>query len=149
LAEREKETANSKDDTIEDMQHLLNDARINDDPREYQRTLFEIAKSRNTIVILGTGFGKTLVALLLIRHHGAAFREGKQTLFLVPSVALAIQQSVTLRANLPNYSIQTACYETASTSIAREELAKANVVVATHGAVSKCVGSRLSLLQYP
>lgn len=37
-------------------------------PREYQIELFERAKERNTIVVLDTGSGKTLIAILLLRH---------------------------------------------------------------------------------
>ncbi|MBE3043364.1 DEAD/DEAH box helicase family protein, partial [Candidatus Bathyarchaeota archaeon] len=37
-------------------------------PREYQIELFERAKERNTIVVLATGSGKTLIAILLLRH---------------------------------------------------------------------------------
>jgi len=38
------------------------------DPREYQIELFERAKSQNTIAVLDTGSGKTLIAVLLLRH---------------------------------------------------------------------------------
>jgi len=57
----------------------------------------------------------------------------KQTLFLVPSIALAIQHTATLRANLP-YVVATACNQLARSTRAREELLKANIIVATHGA---------------
>jgi superfamily II DNA or RNA helicase len=134
--ERDRRNANKgKDDQHELLQQTIQDATIQGDPREYQRILFEVAKSKNTIVNLGTGYGKTLIGLLCIRHFSCAFRDGKQTLFLVPSVALAIQQSTTLRANVPDYSIHTACYASSNSEGARQALAKSNVIVATHGAV--------------
>eukprot|EP00536_Pseudo-nitzschia_multiseries_P005215 jgi/Psemu1/11980/gm1.11980_g len=150
----------------------LRDALVNGDPREYQRTIFEVARKRNTIVNLGTGAGKTLIALLLIRDvwcasssrskektpnpksvnetkiasNGASETipkpdgepnetQKKYTLFLVPSVALAIQQSLTLRANLPHLKVETACYASSSSKRARTSLGSCDVIVATHGAI--------------
>jgi superfamily II DNA or RNA helicase len=120
----------------ERLRKVMQDATIKGDPRAYQRVLFEIAKSANTIINLGTGFGKTLIGIMCIRHFSSSFDEGKQTLFLVPSVALAIQQSITLRANLPKYDVRTACYTSTNSDSARESLSKCHVIVATHGAVS-------------
>ena len=131
-----EETGNISLEEQQWMEQIVEDATIRGDPREYQQALFEVAKSRNTIINLGTGYGKTMIALLCIRHFSPSFQEGKQTLFLVPSVALAVQQSTTLKANLPAYSIQTACYANANSEASREALAKCNVIVATHGAVS-------------
>jgi ERCC4-related helicase len=123
----------------------LQDAIVGGDPRPYQTALLERAMERNSIVHLGTGAGKTLIALLLVQHYAADFRnEGqhqhqKQTLFLVPSVALALQQSTTLAANLP-YSVGVACYSTTMTAgatsgvQARQKLKEVNILVATHGA---------------
>lgn len=36
-------------------------------PREYQTQIFEVAKQQNTIAVLDTGSGKTLIAVLLLR----------------------------------------------------------------------------------
>jgi ERCC4-related helicase/dsRNA-specific ribonuclease len=113
----------------------LEDSTVCGSPRDYQSALLEIAKTRNTIIHLGTGKGKTLIALLCIRHFAAPpsdVDQPKQTLFLVPSVALAVQQSAALRANLP-YSVAMACWNVAHQS--RLLLRRANVLVATHGAI--------------
>lgn len=113
----------------------LEDTTVRGSPRDYQTALLEIAKTRNTIIHLGTGKGKTLIALLCIRHFAAPPGDvdlPKQTLFLVPSVALAVQQSTTLRANLP-YSVAMACWNVAHQS--RLLLRRANILVATHGAM--------------
>jgi len=37
-------------------------------PREYQTELFERAKVQNTIAVLDTGSGKTLIAVLLLQY---------------------------------------------------------------------------------
>lgn len=37
-------------------------------PRDYQLELFERAKKENTIAVLDTGSGKTMIAVLLLRH---------------------------------------------------------------------------------
>lgn len=95
--------------------------------------LVELAKKQNTIVNLGTGQGKTLIALLLIKHFAKAYQEGKQTLFIVPSIALAGQHTTTLLANLP-YTVATACHSSTRSTSNKESLAKANILVATHGA---------------
>lgn len=117
------------------MEQAIQDAKIMGAPRQYQQRLFEIACKQNTIIHLGTGAGKTLIALMLIRHFASDFQKGKQTLFAVPSVALAIQQSTVLRSNLP-FSVQVACYSTSTTEKARKSLQECNILVATHGAVS-------------
>lgn len=128
----------------EKREKALQDAIVGGDPRPYQTALLERAMERNSIVHLGTGAGKTLIALLLVQHYAADFapqkdQNQKQTLFLVPSVALAVQQSTTLAANLP-YSVGVACYSTTMTAgatagvQARRKLKEVNILVATHGA---------------
>lgn len=92
-----------------------NDGKITGDARPYQVAMVERAKRQNTIVQLNTGLGKTLIAIMTIRHFSQEYRglnlngHSKQTWFLVPSVALAVQQTQTLRVNLP-YKVATACH---------------------------------------
>lgn len=90
-------------------------AKINADPRPYQMAMFERVKTANTIVQLHTGMGKTLISIMTMRHfekdYAVCNSNGhfKQTWFLVPSVALAVQQSRTLSVNLP-HQVATACH---------------------------------------
>ena len=60
--------------------------------RSYQSRIVAVAEKHNTIAVLPTGAGKTLVAAELIRR-----REGK-ALFLVPTVLLVSQQAGQLRS---------------------------------------------------
>ncbi|RHZ64704.1 putative RNA helicase/RNAse III [Aspergillus thermomutatus] len=77
------------------------------DPREYQIELFERAKAQNTIAVLDTGSGKTLIAVLLLRHtiqneldDRANGKPHRVSFFLVDSVTLAYQQAAVLRNNI-------------------------------------------------
>ncbi|RFU77078.1 endoribonuclease dicer [Trichoderma arundinaceum] len=76
-------------------------------PREYQIELFERARDENTIVVLDTGSGKTLIAALLLRHvlqvelqNRAIGHEPQTAFFLVEKVALCFQQHAVLTSNL-------------------------------------------------
>ncbi|KAI0401011.1 hypothetical protein F4802DRAFT_619182 [Xylaria palmicola] len=76
-------------------------------PREYQTELFERAKEKNIIAVLDTGAGKTLIAVLLLRHvveqeleDRQAGQEHSLAFFLVDKVALVHQQYRVLEANL-------------------------------------------------
>lgn len=56
----------------------------------------------NIIVYLPTGSGKTFIAALVIKEHAHEVTKplssgGKRTVFLVPTVVLAIQQAAYLR----------------------------------------------------
>ncbi|KAL4784926.1 hypothetical protein BJX76DRAFT_367226 [Aspergillus varians] len=77
------------------------------DPREYQIELFERAKVENTIAVLATGAGKTLIAVLLLKHtiekelnNRANGEPHRISFFLVDSVTLSYQQAGVLRNNL-------------------------------------------------
>lgn len=126
------ELKKKKDD--ERLQQALAESKIVGNPREYQYALFEIAKKKNIVVNLGTGCGKTLIAVLLINYFSPSFEDHKQVLFMVPSVALAVQHTSTLRANLP-FSVETACCNTNFSEKSRRKLATCNIIVATHGAI--------------
>lgn len=76
-------------------------------PREYQVELFDRAKVKNIIAVLDTGSGKTLIAVLLLRHvfsqeleDRALGKPKRISFFLVDSVTLVFQQHAVLKANL-------------------------------------------------
>ena len=84
-------------------------------PRVYQLELLALAVEQNVVAYLDTGSGKTLVSVLLLKHHlaqrraEAAAAEGRGApapphrvaAFLAPKVALVLQQADVLRAHLP------------------------------------------------
>jgi superfamily II DNA or RNA helicase len=75
-----------------------------------------------------------MIALLLIQKMADAFEQGKQTVFLVPSVALAIQQEAVLKAHLPEYTIGSVHGAAVYSEAKLANIKTCNIVVATHGA---------------
>lgn len=60
--------------------------------REYQRTIAKSALAANTLVVLPTGLGKTIVAMLVAAERLAAFPQGK-ILVLAPTRPLVLQHA--------------------------------------------------------
>ncbi len=59
-------------------------------PRLYQQTIFNTAASKNTLVVLPTGLGKTAIAMLLAVHRLKQFPNSK-IVFLAPTKPLCQQ----------------------------------------------------------
>ncbi len=59
-------------------------------PREYQQKIFETASKGNTLVVLPTGLGKTLIALMLAQDRLKKF-PGSKIVFLAPTRPLVEQ----------------------------------------------------------
>lgn len=90
---------------------LINDA------REYQIELFEKAKKQNTIAVLDTGSGKTLIAVLLLKHiidveleDRGMGKKPRISFFLVDCVTLVFQQFAVLESNL-GHKVERFCGE--------------------------------------
>jgi ERCC4-related helicase len=69
-------------------------------PRLYQQKIFETCKEKNCLVVLPTGLGKTLIALMLTIDRMKTF-PGKKVLFLAPTKPLAEQHLNYFKKNLP------------------------------------------------
>src|SRR3989339_1416852 len=69
-------------------------------PRDYQQAIFNTAKDNNTLVVLPTGLGKTLIALMLAIERKQKFPTSK-ILFLAPTKPLVEQHFETFKKQLP------------------------------------------------
>lgn len=69
-------------------------------PRQYQQEIFETCKEKNCLVVLPTGIGKTLIALMLSIYTQKKYPATK-TLFLAPTRPLAEQHLEYFQKHLP------------------------------------------------
>lgn len=72
----------------------------NIEPREYQKEIFQTCSEKNCLVVLPTGLGKTLIALMLTIDRMKKF-PGEKVLFLAPTRPLAEQHLKYYKKNLP------------------------------------------------
>jgi len=70
------------------------------EPREYQKEIFKTCIEKNCLIVLPTGLGKTLIALMLTIERMKAF-PGEKVLFLAPTKPLAEQHLKYFKKNLP------------------------------------------------
>ncbi len=73
---------------------------INLKPREYQQKIFEIAREKNTLAVLPTGTGKTLIALMLAVERKKKYPLSK-VLILAPTKPLVEQHFNSFKKILP------------------------------------------------
>ena len=69
-------------------------------PRQYQQKIFETCVKKNCLVVLPTGLGKTLVALMLTIERMQRF-PGEKVVFLAPTKPLAEQHLEFFAKHLP------------------------------------------------
>ncbi len=69
-------------------------------PREYQQKIFETCVKKNCLVVLPTGLGKTLIALMLTIKRMREF-PGEKVVFLAPTKPLAEQHLTSFKGHLP------------------------------------------------
>ena len=68
-------------------------------PRLYQETIFSKATTKNTLVVLPTGLGKTALAMMMAKHRLELYPESK-ILILAPTKPLVQQHLDTFRKHL-------------------------------------------------
>ncbi|BAB60659.1 translation initiation factor eIF4A [Thermoplasma volcanium GSS1] len=66
---------------------------VNIEPREYQINVYKNSIDKNTLIVMPTGLGKTLIAAMLIEKF---FKENKKSIFLAPTKPLVLQHMATL-----------------------------------------------------
>ena len=66
-------------------------------PREYQQNIFETCVKKNCLVVLPTGLGKTLIAIMLTIERMKQF-PGEKVVLLAPTKPLAEQHKNTFQA---------------------------------------------------
>src|SRR3989344_3599470 len=69
-------------------------------PREYQQKIFEKCINKNCLIVLPTGLGKTLIALMLSIERMKRF-PGEKVLFLAPTKPLVEQHLDYFKKHLP------------------------------------------------
>ena len=69
-------------------------------PREYQQKIFETCINKNCLVVLPTGLGKTLIALMLSIERMKKY-PGEKVVFLAPTKPLAEQHMTYFTKHLP------------------------------------------------
>ena len=72
----------------------------NINPRTYQQKILETCIKKNCLIVLPTGLGKTLIALMLSIERMKQF-PGKKVLFLAPTKPLAEQHLTYFKKHLP------------------------------------------------
>ncbi len=70
------------------------------EPRAYQQAIFETCLKKNCLVVLPTGIGKTLIALMLTIQR-MQDHPGERVVFLAPTKPLAEQHMNTFEKHLP------------------------------------------------
>lgn len=99
--------------------------------REYQRNIVSKALKGNTLVVLPTGLGKTVIAAILAAERLLQYAQGK-VVVLAPTKPLVIQHAETFKKilKLPGDSVKTCSGETMPEE--REEIwQRAKVIIAT------------------
>ncbi|HKZ33867.1 MAG TPA: DEAD/DEAH box helicase [Candidatus Nanoarchaeia archaeon] len=109
-------------------------------PREYQQKIFESCVRKNCLVVLPTGLGKTLIALMLAVERMKKF-PGEKVVFLAPTKPLAEQHLSYFTGNLPELFGSLELFTGAVDSKKRQEIWEtADIVFST----PQCVANDIS-----
>jgi len=117
---------------------------LNIQPRDYQKAIFETAKNSNTLVVLPTGLGKTLISLLLAVERKYKFPQSK-ILFLAPTKPLIEQHYEYFTDNLPELFADLQLFTGAISAKQRQKIwQSAEIIFST----PQCVANDLNSFLY-
>ncbi len=116
-------------------------------PRKYQQDIYESCKEKNCLVVLPTGIGKTLVALMLSIYTQKKFPASK-TLFLAPTRPLAEQHLAYFKKHLPELFAELNLFTGKTPAEKRQELwEKADIIFSTPQCISNDLRNNLYNLE--
>jgi ERCC4-related helicase len=116
-------------------------------PRAYQQAIFNTAKEKNTLVVLPTGLGKTLIALMLAVERKNLFPLSK-ILFLAPTRPLVEQHLESFKKNLPELYADLQIFTGSVTAEKRKSLFDtAEIIFSTPQCISNDLESNLYSLE--
>ncbi|MBI2629920.1 DEAD/DEAH box helicase family protein [Candidatus Pacearchaeota archaeon] len=100
-------------------------------PREYQQEIFSTCRDKNCLVVLPTGLGKTLIALLLAIERMIRFPQEK-IVFLAPTRPLAEQHLKYFQKHLPELFATMELFTGKTSAEKRQELwERAEIIFST------------------
>ena len=115
-------------------------------PREYQQKIFETCKEKNCLVVLPTGLGKTLIALMLTIERMRLF-PGEKAIFLAPTKPLAEQHETYFKKHLPELFADIQLFTGAINAEKRKQIWKtADIIFSTPQCVSNDLQKNLYTL---
>ncbi len=117
---------------------------INLKPREYQKAIFETASLANTLVVLPTGLGKTLIALMLAVERKKKFPLSR-IVVLAPTRPLVEQHMKTFERELPELWCEMVLFTGSVNAKKRKEMFRtAEIIFST----PQCVANDLKKCLY-
>ncbi len=112
-------------------------------PREYQQKIFETCSKKNCLVVLPTGLGKTLIALMLTIQRMKDY-PGEKVVFLAPTKPLAEQHLKTFEKHLSELFAQRELFTGAVISSKRKKIWQtADIIFSTPQCVANDLKKRL------